>query len=206
MTDEKIQTIYGWYVDALKRNGAHPNVPKKTDLKKTYVWRAITKFANKTAGWGISDELSKKLIYEVVTFSMKRKNKSALLMSDAVLKKCLNFMIDRMKAQEEAMERLRKSKRFLDKNEKLLLMKERDGGWPNIVVWHRSGDLSLSCLALSRRCGHIMKQMSEIDRRNLPDLDRINKIRIKYLINDEMSECCRKTLGSDLVTPRWGKQ
>lgn len=201
--ERRVEMAYSWYVEALKKTGAQHNAPKQTDIKKTYIWRAMAKFMSKMTEWGIDEKLSKKLLCEVVLFSKRNTNKSTLLMNDQVLKKCLNLTIDRIRSKEDAIIRLRKSTKFLNEHHHELLHKKRDDAWPNVVMWHKSGEISLSCLALSRRCKNAMKMLCDVDRKNLPGIERLNEIRIRYLMDDELLPQCREILGDDLMMPKW---
>ena len=204
--EEKTQLAFGWYVDALARQRIPFVAPKHTDVRKTYVWRTMLKFVQMMEEWRVSEEISKRLLDEVIIFSARKRSKSTLLMNDKVLQKCLGSLGEKMRVKSEAVRLLKESKDFFEPRASEMLLREREGAWPNLVMWHRAGSISLPFLALSKRCNRLMKEMLPEDRRHLPNIERINALRIQCLMDKEVEPLCAKILGADLVTPQWRTQ
>jgi len=197
--DEKIDEIIKLYNALTGRN----IIPKNTDPKRTYQYRYAAKFMKNMEG--VSWETIKKIVYYAVEYASENRKKSVWTRGLWILTKSNIIVIAYEKSKEEDRQRqlyldkVIKSKKFAEEHNYEFSKTKTEGGFPNIVTWYDSGEISLTYLAMSESCKKALTTIDETDRRMIPDQKEIIRRRIRCLMDKDYREKLKNTLGSDYI-------
>lgn len=207
---DTVFTVYRWLQSAMQTAGRSIKFPKCKDVTKTYQYRWTKLFAERCYNeLELDNKLVKALVYDIVRYA-----KSHHILDKGTQILCMNNIVDichesiRTMIDNEGslLYELRRSKAFLDDHgsgEQLfrkLITPENEGGYPNIVMWYMSNEISRIYIAISERCQRAVGALAEEDRGEIPsnyDMFRI----CTQVVTSETIDILQDILGSDLRVP-----
>ena len=204
--DEEINDIIKLYKALTGRNV----IPQGTKPKRTYQYRYAAKFLKNMEG--VSWETIQKVVYYAIEYAKESEKASVWTRGLWILTKSNIIDIAYKKAKEENnqkkldLDKVTKSKEFASQHDYEFAKSEKEGGFPNIVIWYDSGKISLTYLAMSELCKEVLIKLDETDKRMLPDQKEITKRRIKCLMDSEYREQLKNILKNDYIKITGGKK
>lgn len=205
ITDNMVLEIFEWYRSAMGRVGRRVDWPKCHDIRKTYFYRSLHKYADKCYNdLGLDNRMTRILTYDVVEYAAKNKllNKGALILQMDLVGLCYNSIKNLIEEEDSLIVELQRCKTFLDeqisdKNNHVQLMIEpmSDGGLPRIVYWYQLGYLTSTYIALSKSCLKAVSLLKDVD--DFPKQIELFKISSQILATD-LVDRISAVIGSDL--------
>lgn len=192
--------IYEWFKKAMKSVGKPITDPKCSDIKKTYQYRAVSKFVNKALEYDMDRNQMQVLVKEIAKYAKSHKllhRGTAILNMQNIFSICGDRLEMSIEATNATIELIRSSVHLIEDD---MHVAEDIGSYPKLVNLFNSGELPIELLALSRRCVSAMYKISQCDRQILPSDVDLLKIRIKLLMDEDIRTQIEEILGDDLIT------
>jgi hypothetical protein len=207
---DTVFTVYRWLQSAMYTAGRSIKFPRCKDVTKTYQYRWTKLFAEKCYNdLGLDNKLVKALVYDMVryakTHDILNKGTQILCMNN-IVEICAESIKTMIDAEGSLIYELRRSKAFLDDHgsgEELyqrMVEPVAEGGYPYIVAWYMSNEISRIYVSISERCQRAINALSNDDRGELPsnyDMFRI----CTQVVTSETYETLNAILGRDLRVP-----
>ena len=197
--DENIKEIIKLYGALTGRNV----IPKGTDPKRTYQYRYAAKFLKNMEG--VPWETIQKIVYYAVEYAKESEKASVWTRGLWILTKSNIIDIAHKKAKEEGeqkeldLNKVIKSKEFAAQHNYEFSRSEKDGGFPNLVIWYDSGRISLTYLSMSESCKKALLELDKTDKRMLPSQKEITKRRIRCMMDTEYRGQLKDILEDDYI-------
>ncbi len=203
MTNDKVIEVYDWFKSAMAGAGRRISLPSDTDPTKTYQYRAIRSFVNKTDDLGIDAQEIGKIVYLIVGYAKKKRllhHGVSLLNMENIFDICCQELNEQLQQESDVVEMICASKEFLDQQQSLMT-KDTRNGYYNITKWYQTGNLPLCMLSVSKRCARALAQLPSSERSEIPsDFDLLrNRISLLGRSNSK-SGIIREIMGKDLLT------
>lgn len=206
LTDNDVMLIYRWFQSAMYKAGRNIRMPEGTDPSKTYQYRWIKKFADRTVNeWHLDMRTTKLLVESLVAYGKRNKllNQGAgLLNSNMAVDLCVQTLETSINKSSTILLSLISSKMYLERSKLMsieqLASSRRVGGYSNIFCAYDSGMLSLEYIALSRVCSNALNLINEVERSNFPSNRALFGIRARLLLDKEINGQIVDSMGKDL--------
>jgi hypothetical protein len=177
-------------------------IPEGTDPTRTYQYRYIAKFLRnmESASW----DTTKKVAYYAIQYAKENKDTSVWTRGLWILTKSNIIDIAYKKAKEADEQRgadlskVVQSKKFAKAHNFDFAHAEEDA-FPNIVMWHETGKISLTYMAMSESCKKTLRKLADDDKAALPSQDEIAARRIKCLLDVEYRKRLKRIMGRDYI-------
>ena len=199
--NDLVYDVRNWFAEAMCAAGRPLKQPKSNDYTKTYQYRSIKKFTDKSIKWGLDKPTIKMLINSIVKYAKTHdllNNGASVLHMSNVLNICMDDL-----DKSDGMEQIIKCHNYLIKNNLNstgdLLKRRIIGGYPYINVLYDMGILTNEYLALSINCKKAIERLSSNERLLLPSDFILMKLRIK-LLNNSLVNKFLEILENDLNT------
>ncbi len=205
--DRLVDNIFEWYKLAMAKLGAKVSFPKDTDPKKTYMYRAFVKFADRAVEWNFDDNTTRLFVFTAVKYAKSRnllKKGAWVLSMEPVLQACHDRLIEQIDSEDSILKDIRRSRKFVEsfgtrrEAVKKLIRPASFGGYSNIIKYYQSGNISKPFLAVSKTCSIALSNLSSSDRSELPSSLELMKLRVRLLSNDDMETDLKEIMQSDL--------
>jgi len=193
--------IYGWFKKAMSSVGRRTTDPKCGDIKKTYQYRAVSKFVDKARDYGLTRDQMQALVKEIILYAKDRKllhrGSSILNMAD-IFSVCAKRLELSVEATDTAIELVKQAAQEIEKYQPLHLP-ENPGGYPRMIVAINNGSLPVELLSLSKKCAFALQRLHQKDRDLLPSEVELLKLRVKFLMDKSNRDRLKESLGDDLL-------
>lgn len=166
-------------------------LPAKTDKKKTYHWRYVTKFAKYIINNNISLGLVDQLIYYIVQNSrkMKHRPKLSMLVHENTIDNAYKNILEEYDKEERELKLLQNQYKFVKKSNFDI----------DIVQCFNQRRIGLTYLACSESCRKALNELDEIDRSMLPDFKDIAFKRIMCYSNTKLWHRIKSIMVDDFI-------
>ena len=208
INQDEVTTIYECYRRAMASVGYSIQLPSDTDPTKTYAFRAINKFIIQTKQWNLSNEITRALVREVVLYGKRKgllKKGTALLNMRSVLQICHDYLTNQLANENALVVDVSRMKKFVDRNLinnnliETLNHKVKKDGYSNLAQWYKSGDLTLSFVAISISCRKVINVLSPDERALFPSDEKLLRYRIKILKDSNIKAKLANVMNGDLL-------
>lgn len=205
---DEVTTIYECYKRAMASVGYNIQLPADTNPDKTYAFRAIKKFIHQTKQWNLNTDITRALVREVVLYGKQHgllRKGTALLNMKSVITICHNYLANQVTRTNALVVDITRTQKFIDHHiingdiVGTLVTKINRDGYSNLVLWYRSGDISISFISISSNCRRSLNLLSPDERANFPSDEKLVSNRIKILKDNEIKSRLVNILGSDLL-------
>lgn len=207
---DEVTNIYDCYRRAMASVGWQVQLPTNTDPSKTYAYRAIKKFLDKTKEWNLDPEVVRALVREVVLYGKRNgllRKGTALLNMKSVLQICQDYLSGEITKADLLINDIGRAKRFIDRHidndngvAGTLVTRTRRDGYANLTQWYRSGEIPLSFVSISAGCRKALNLLPPDERSLFPSDEKLLRNRIKILGDSNLRSKLSEILDKDLLT------
>jgi hypothetical protein len=198
-----------WCQEAFAQHGIKLTFPKNTNPQKTYQWRYVTRLAHKIDEWGLDRSTAKAFINFAVGY-VKEKKLLHKGMSVFFQNNMMDVCYDRMRKHSTTVcskiVRFQKVHEFVTvkyhnkSKTAILLNRESFDKMRNIVIWHRTGDITEQYLALSAACTEALSKLAIVaphERILLPTESELYCLAINLTKDGDFRSKAKAILGND---------
>lgn len=176
--------------------------PRNTDPRHTYKWRNLKRFIDKIDEWGLDERTAYRIVDAVVDYAKRRGQLKVWGLSALTSEKVLEVGIESIRQQidkeADVLSRIAADRSRLPATELLKYLSKKEGrASPNIVVLYMRGHISRYYIAFSRACWLAINRLPAADRRLLPSVAELHRIRDTCKEDKDMIQQIRATMADD---------
>lgn len=161
----KIHEILDWCKNAYSNQGYKLQLPRCSDVTKTYQWRYVTALSKQIDSLGLDESTSQRFIEEVACYAKERNllhKGLSILMQSNILKEVYVRLSLKDQQNNAIIDVIKANHAFITANQELLKRSHPDD-YRNIVRWYLSKKISEQYLAISRKCTKALNKLAAID-------------------------------------------
>jgi len=194
---------------SMLRYGRSIDLPKGTDITKTYGWRNLTSYINNLKQLNISLDDSQIIINSLIDYAYEHKilgRGFAILSNSNLLKIAINAIQKDLKNKYNRMSSIERAKNFLnsqviDSNiDDILSKRIKMGSYTNLTRWFEQGHISTEYIACSKACVMVMNNLDSNERSVLPKPIDLLKTKHKVLTRESTDKVIA-LMGDDFNPP-----
>lgn len=205
--DERVLKAYAIFKRTMRRYGKEVSFPNKTEPKKTYNWRYLTKFLEKFDELQMDDRYMPRIIHAIVHHAKSHhllERGIAMLNRNDILKLSISQLERDLLQEKESIRLIRQSYDYVmsqstgGKLSDLLKTRINKNAYTNLTRWYKASLVSLGYIAVSRSCRKALSSLDDNEARAFPSFEELLRIRLLYVHNPNIVTNLREFMGADL--------